>query len=260
MFVTKFNPGRWRNAAAAAVAAAALAGSFAAAPARAAENPKIEQSALDLLKKTAETLKNAKSFSVDVFDMRQLPTDVGPSITLVNDLDFTVVRPDKLRVEGTVGDSDTVMVYDGKKLAIYDETKNVYLSVDAPGTLDELVDFAAKNHGLHFAIADFVLSDPYASLGKDVEVALDAGPTKLDGEDAEHLIFAKKNIEYEIWIDPETSLPKLFTVDYLDKGRSVHFLVSFEDWSVNIAPKADAFTFAAPEGATAIQFLPSDAN
>ena len=219
--------------------------------------PIIEQSALDMLKVMSDKLAAAKSLTVDVRDLREVPTDQGQMLTLLNTANVTIERPNKLRVEDTMGSVDTLFVYDGKKLSVLDIPKNVYATADAPATIDEFLDFAAKEHGINFAMADFLTSDPYAGLTKGLTNAYEAPSSPIDGLETHHLVFAAPGIEWQLWLDATNGLPRLFTVTYLDRPRQPHFVAEFKNWDLN-TPTDDAFAFTPPKDAVPIKFLPNE--
>src|ERR1700730_9336750 len=51
-----------------------------------------------------------------------------------------IIRPDKLHATRTGGFSNVEMVFDGKTLTLLGKNANLYAQVDAPGTIDQLVD------------------------------------------------------------------------------------------------------------------------
>lgn len=222
------------------------------------EQPIIEQKALDLLKAMSTKIAAAKTFSASIRDMREIPSSQGQMLTFFSSAKFAVERPNKMRADIINDGVDTLAIYDGKTLTMFDEQKNFYVKADAPPTLDELIKFAAQAHGIHFAIADFLASDPYAVFSEGLTNAYVVGPTKIEGAPVQHLAFAAKGIEFELWLDDSSNLPRLFTVTYLDAPGVPHFLVQFTRWSPDVSFPGDFFTFTPPKGATAIDFLPPE--
>jgi len=230
------------------------------AAAPAAPAPILDQAALDLLKAATTKIANAKAFEMSVRDLRDVPSDQGQTLIFVNEADVLVERPDKLRLEGSIGGADTTVVYDGKVLSIYDVDKNVVAKAEIAGTLDDMIRAAAEKHGVHFAFSDFIASDPYGALTAGLTHAYEGPPTKIDATETRHLIFAAPGIEWQLWIDPETSLPRMFAVTYLDRPGQPRFLVDFLSWSLDPEIEDGDFTLALPADATVIEFLPNDAQ
>ncbi|WP_208948152.1 DUF2092 domain-containing protein [Segnochrobactrum spirostomi] len=199
------------------------------------EQPIIEQKALDLLKAMSAKIAAAKSFSASIRDMREIPSSQGQMLTFFSSAKFAVERPNKMRADIVNDGVDTLAIYDGKTLTMFDEQKNFYVKADAPPTLDEMVKFASESHGIHFAIADFLFSDPYKIFSEGLTNAYVVGPTRIEGAPVQHLAFAAKGIEFELWLDDSSNLPRLFTVTYLDAPGVPHFLVQFTRWSPDVS-------------------------
>lgn len=222
-----------------------------------APEPVLEQAAIDLLKKVSDTLAAAKSFIVEVKDMRQVPSSAGQMLTFINSAEITIERPDKMRADAVIGGVDTVFVYDGKALSILDEEKNLYTSVEAPGTLDTVFNLVAAKHGINFAVSDFLANDPYAILGKDLTSAYEGPATEIDGDPVRHLVFSTPGVDWQLWVDPDTNLPRLFVATYVDEPGQPHFVVGFEDWEIDEKPDAGDFVLDPPSDAVKIEPLPA---
>lgn len=227
-----------------------------AAPAMPPGQPIIEQAALDLLKSMCDTLAAAQTFAVSVRDVRQVPTTAGQMLDLIGEYDVQVQRPDKLRMEGTMGSVDTLLLYDGAKLAILDKPKKLYVSENVSGDLESALGQMEQKHGIRFGLDDFLAKDPYALFSKGLTSAYVVGEVTLDGIRTEQLVFATADTEFQLWIDPSTKLPKLLSATYLDTApRPTHLAVEFDDWKTG--PASGTFTFVPPSGSAPIKFLPA---
>lgn len=223
------------------------------APAPAAQ-PVKEQAALDMLKQMCDKLAATQAFSVSVRDVRQVATTTGQMIDLVGEFDIQVARPDKVRMEGTIGAIDTIVNYDGSKMVILDKPKNLYVSEDVTGDLQTALNNMEQKHGVEFGVTDFLAKDPYPIFTQGLTNAIVVGDVKLDDVPMKQLAFATPTTEYQLWIDPATSLPKLLSATYLDtQPRPAHFAVEFDDWKLG-APSTD-FKFTPPNGASQITFM-----
>jgi len=222
-----------------------------------APEPVLEQAAIDLLKKVSDTLAAAKSFIVEVKDMRQVPSSAGQMLTFINSAEITIERPDKMRADAVIGGVDTVFVYDGKALSILDEEKNLFTVIDEPGTLDTVFNLVAAKHGITFAVSDFLANDPYAILGKDLTSAYEGPATEIDGDPVRHLVFSTPGVDWQLWVDPDTDLPRLFVATYVDEPGQPHFVVGFEDWEIDEKPDAGDFVLDPPSDAVKIEPLPA---
>jgi hypothetical protein len=220
------------------------------------QKPIMDQAALDALKKATAKIAEAKSFSLKAYGSREVPSTQGQMLTFFDTVDVEVKRPNKLHADIRSGDNDLAVFYDGKTVTIADDAKKLYASAAAPDTLDAFLTEAAPKHGLQLPMADFLGSDPYAVLTKGLTNAYEVGPALIDGTATRHFAFAAPGLEYQLWLDAKTSLPRLMTVTYLDATRAPHFTVIFKDWSFRNVTDS-AFRFTPPKNAAKIDFLPA---
>lgn len=213
----------------------------------------MEQRALDLLKGMSQKLTAAQSMSFKVRDFIEAPGGTGQFLTFFAESEVAVVRPDKLRVK-VHGDAPPFdLYYDGKTLSVYSLREKLYASVDAPGNIDELLPFAA-NAGVLLPYADFLFKDPYAVLTKDITSAFYAGSSHIGGARCEHLAVAAPGVEWQIWIDAKTHLPRLMTGALLTVKGTPRFAVELSDWKLNPKLPAKGFALTIPPGAHRMDF------
>jgi hypothetical protein len=220
------------------------------------QKPIMEQAALDALKKATTRIADAKSFSVKAFSSREVPSTQGQMLTFFDTVDVAVKRPDKLHADIRSGDNDLAVFYDGKTVTLADPAQKFYAAAPAPNTLDAFLTEAAQKHSIRLPMADFLGSDPYAVLSKGLTNAYEVGPALIDGAATRHYAFAASGLEYQLWLDAKTDLPRLMSVTYLDATRAPHFTIAFKDWSFrNVADSA--FRFSPAKGSAKIEFLPA---
>ncbi len=184
-----------------------------------------------------------------------LPT--GQTIQVARTMDVLVRRPNRIRVYVDGDRFQKRFWYDGRHITLYDVPENVYAVTEAPGDIDSALDFAMEQLGVTFALADFVYSDPYATLMEHVESAFYVGLHRVDGIRTHHLAFSQEAIDWQIWIeDGPHFVPRKFLITYKDLPGSPQFIAVLSDWSVDVRLPDILFEFEPPFGADAIEFLP----
>ena len=120
-----------------------------------------EANAKSLLKAMSDYLAAQKAISFD-FDVNlELVSTQQQKIALVSSGTMTLNRPDKLRMTRTGGFANAEMVFDGKTLTLLGKNTNLYAQVEAPGTIDQLVDVLRDKYHRPVPAADLLMSDPY---------------------------------------------------------------------------------------------------
>jgi len=93
------------------------------------------------------------------------------------------------------------LYFDGAKFSAFDPQKNVY-SVSGPfSTIDEMLGFVTTRAHINFPSADFMYSNPYAMMTKNLTHAIVVGPSMVNGVPCEHFAYMEPGLNWEIWIE-----------------------------------------------------------
>jgi len=217
--------------------------------------PIVEQAALDRLKALSDKLAAAKAFTYRSRSTVELPAKTGQFLTHFIESEVVLERPNKLvsKISGDV--SNFEFYYDGTTITALDPKKNLYATTAAPATIDAMLPFVTEKIGIDFPSADFMYSNPYAELTKDLTHAIVVGPAKVNGVACEHFAYMGPAANFELWIEAgENPLPRRVAVTYKTVENFPRFLVEYLDW--NLKPKLSASQFALkkPAGAKQIEF------
>ena len=98
------------------------------------------------------------------------------------------------------GFANIEMVFDGKTLTLLGKNANLYAQIEAPGTIDQLVDVLRDKYHRPVPAADLLMADPYKELMPDVTDAKDLGSGVIRGTECDHLAFRTKEVDWQIWI------------------------------------------------------------
>ena len=222
--------------------------------------PLLDKRALDKLKLMSDTISRSKTVKFQARSMIPVNTPSGVWINLYETSRVVMQGPDKLFV-GTGGDFAPIDLYfDGKAITRYSPDKNLYSVKDSPGTTDEMIETAYKEHGRSFPYADILISEPYARLTDDLISALYVGQstlTPLSGQGSiktDHLVFANKEVQWQVWMGLDDHLPRLAVATYLDDASEESYTVEFGDWKLNESVDASAFVFNNTSNAVKVEF------
>src|SRR5215471_20083170 len=93
-----------------------------------------------LLKAMSDYLAAQKAMSFDYDVNLELVSTQQQKIGLASSGTLTLNRPDKFHLTRTGGFANIEMAFDGKTLTLLGKNTNLYTQVEAPGTIDQLVD------------------------------------------------------------------------------------------------------------------------
>jgi hypothetical protein len=217
--------------------------------------PIIEQYALDRLKQMSDKLASSKSFTYHSNSFIEMQAITGQFLTFFVDAEVALRRPDKLRVNVSGDVSSFHLHFDGAKVTAYDPQKNLYAVSNPLKTIDEMVDFVLNKAQINFPSADFMYSDPYAVMTKNLTHAIVVGPSMVNGVPCEHFAYMESGINWEIWIENgKKALPLRLAMTYKQVANFPRFLVEYTDWNLNPKLSADTFVFKIPAKAKQIEF------
>jgi hypothetical protein len=162
-------------------------------------------------------------------------------------------RPDKIRATRIGGYTDVELVFDGKTLSFLGKHRNAYAQLEAPGTVDQLIDVLQNKYGAVMPGADLLLSKSYDELTADVTAAMHIGQGVVDGVECEHLAFRAHETDWQIWIEVGARpIPRKYVITSKTMAGAPQYTLRIKDWKTDVAAGADAFAFNPPSGATKI--------
>jgi hypothetical protein len=212
-----------------------------------------EASAKATLKAMSDYLANQKSVSAKYNTELEVITPDIEKITFSSTGDILVSRPDKLRARRTGGYADIELFFDGKSFNVYGKHLNGFIHLDAPGTIDNLIDELREKHGAALPFADLLLSNPYKVLMEGVLEAKDIGRGVIDGVECEHLAFRNDDVDWQLWVQLGANpIPRQYIITSKTVASAPQYRIRISDWKTDVAPANDAFAFKAPDGATAV--------
>ena len=222
-----------------------------------AQAPAVDPAATRILKRMTDYLGSLKQFSVHTQNTLEDELDSGHRVDLDVSANVIVSRPNKLSAERKGDLVDQVFYYNGKTLTLYNPSDKVYATESAPGTIEEMLDFARESLGLVVPVADLVYRNAFPLLMQDVTLAVVVGKAVIGGVRCDHLLFSRPGVDFQVWVaDAGQPLPRKYVVT--DTGTPARLSVTtvMSDW--NVAPtETDArFSFVPPPGAKPITFLP----
>jgi len=222
-----------------------------------AQSAGVAPEAKQMLKASTDFLAGQQRFTADTRNTLEIVLKSGQKIEFNSTGHQFVQRPNKLRSERSGDLVEQVFVYDGKSLTLYQPQDKVYAQVAAPGTLEEMLDFAREKHDVVAPFGDLLFKNAYDILMDGVTEGIVVGKAMIEGVLCDHLAFRAPDLDWQIWIQEGAQpLPRRIVITTLDLPNAPQFAVTMTRW--NLAPAFDAqtFTFTPQAGMTQIELLP----
>ena len=219
--------------------------------------PVIEEYALDRLKQMSDKLSTTQEFTYHSSSSIEMSAVTGQFLTFFIDSEVALQRPNKLRVDLSGDLSNIQLFFDGAKVSAFDPKNNLHADYYPLATIDEVLDFVIKKAQINFPSADFLYSNPYAIMSKNLTHAIVVGPSIVNGVPCEHFAYMNPSINWEVWIEKgPNALPMRLAMTYKQAPNFPRFLIEFNDWNIEPKLSADMFFFKVPANAKQIEFGP----
>jgi hypothetical protein len=164
-------------------------------------------------------------------------------------------RPDKLHARRTGGYTDVELFFDGKTFVVANRKDNLFTQVDAPGSVDQLVEKIRRDLGVDLPGADLFLSNPYQVLNADVIDAKHIGRGVVNGVECEHLAFRNDDTDWQIWVRVGANpIPCKFVITSKAMASGPQYTMLITDWKSDATIPLDAFTYNPADGAKKVEF------
>jgi hypothetical protein len=234
------------------ILAAALAGTAGISASRA-----DEADAKKLFKAMSDYLGAQQAISFDYDVSLELVSTQQQKIALASSGKLTLNRPEKVHLTRSGGFANVEMVFDGKTLSLLGKNTSLYAQVEAPGTIDQLVDVLRDKYHRPVPAADLLMSDPYKELMPEVTDVKDLGSGVIHGVECDHLAFRTQEVDWQIWI-AQGARP--YPCRYVITSKKVtgfpEYTLDIWAWKTGSEVASDSFKLAIP--AAAKKLAPSE--
>ena len=209
-----------------------------------------EAQAKGLLKAMSDYLAAQKAISFEYDTNLEIVTAQKQKLGLASSGTLVLNRPDKLHVTRMGGFTNVDMVFDGKTLTLLGKNANLYSQVEAPGTIDHLVDELRDKYHRPVPAADLLMSDPYNELMPLVEDVKDLGSGVIRGAECDHLAFRTKEVDWQIWIaHGARPYPCRYVITSPKVAGSPEYALDIRGWKAGAEVAPDSFKLSIPPGA-----------
>jgi hypothetical protein len=209
-----------------------------------------EDDAMMILKRMSDYVSAQKAISLSYDSDIEVVTSEIQKIQYTSSGRVLLSRPDKLRATRVGGYADVEFVFDGKTASVLGKNMNAFVQMDAPGSVEQIIDRLRNKYSVSLPGADLLLSNSFEALSPDVVQAAHVGEGVVDGIECEHLAFRNDETDWQIWIQSgETPIPRKYVITSKTEAAAPQYTLVIRDWKTDAQPGADAFAFKAPEGA-----------
>ena len=216
-----------------------------------------ETNAKRLFKAMSDYLASQKVIFIDYDSNLEIVTSQKQKLGLTSSGTVVLSRPDKIHATRTGGFANVELVFDGNTLTLLGKNANAYTQVEAPGTIDQLVDDLRDKYHRPMPAADLLMSDVYNQLMPLVVDAKDLGSGVIRGVECDHLAFRTKEVDWQIWIaQGDRPYPCRYVITSPEIAETPQYTIDVRAWKTQAEVVADEFRLTV--GADAKKIAASD--
>jgi hypothetical protein len=204
----------------------------------------------ELLAQASATLKAAPTLTVDTVERHERVRRNGERKSTSLSRQVRLRRPDRLSFHAKGdGVQDLRAVYDGRTFTLVGNGQKVYAQIDAPGTVDGLLDRLAERFDVPMPMADFLYSDPSQSFQAGEFTGGWVKRAQIDGATCHELHYTGKSVEFTLWVDDtDKALPCKVSIVYAARKGKPTSDVTFRNWQLGSAIPEGEFAANVPSG------------
>ena len=224
-------------------------------------HPVIDPSADEILRGISQRWQAHDAFSLHVVDMMDEFDETGQMLQFTHVRDAVVARPDKLMIRSRGDRHDRVIWKDGRTVTILDEDENVYVQLDDPGTIEEMMDVLLEEYGISTPLADFISTDPYTIFMDGVLSVRRIGRDLVGETPCDHVAVRTDTLDWQIWVNEDMS-PAVRKMVLTYKRQPGCPQYTLRPISIDILDTVPEATFQAdlPEDAERVELTPLGAE
>jgi hypothetical protein len=223
-------------------------------PAMSAEG--IDPDADKILRSMSTYLGSLTMFSMNVDGGYEIVDFSGQKLQLNSSGRMIVERPGKLYAHRRGPFADMVIIFDGKTLTLNEKSRNVYVSLESPGTIEDAIRSIHAETGLETPAGDLLYADSYTGLVTDVTKGAYLGTAYVNGVECHHLAFRAAKVDWQLWVKTgNTPLPMKYVITSKWVTGAPQYSVQFRDWNTRPQINANQFVFSPPQGSKRLETI-----
>jgi hypothetical protein len=211
--------------------------------------------ALEIARRMAAALSGAESLRLTVHMAYDAVQADGQAIEFGATRSVAIRRPNRARVEVLDRDGAAiVLLYDGERIVLSDESHNVYATAAHRGDLDSMQAYARSDLRIPTPLAELLSQELFNILAAS-ESARWVDEQTLDGVLCDHLAFRNAERGLQVWVPRQGDpLPRRVVITYERERGRPQFRADLRDWELSPKLKDAVFEFNPGRDAEHIYF------
>jgi hypothetical protein len=163
--------------------------------------------------------------------------------------DVLVDREAGLRATRSGGYADVELIFDRKTIVIHNRPDRIFTRIEAPGSIDQMIQGLRLEHGVDIPGADLLLAKNFEQLTEGMIDAKHIGMGVIDGVECEHLAFRNQDTDWQLWVEAGARpAPRKYVITSKTVAQAPQYTLRIKEMRTDVKPDPAAFVFKAPDG------------
>lgn len=187
--------------------------------------------ATELINRMANFLDTADAFTYTSISTTAAAAADEPPSTSFSTVRVAVRRPDRLWVDLQSEEVHNRFLYDGAQFRIQHLLENVYATLDAPGSIRQLLDSVENEFGIFIPLGAIWGGDSQDRVMEGVEEISYLGTQDANGVPCHHIHARQSDLDWEVWIEDGVQLvPRKVSIHFMTGDVSTTFSAELSEW------------------------------
>jgi hypothetical protein len=218
----------------------------------------VDADALEVLHRFSDFLKAQPRYGFAVEIGFEVVQDNGQKLEFGSARNYTVRRPDRLRIdEVRRADGARSVYFDGNQLAVWIPADKVYAlaKLEQHRDLDTMIELMRDALDIPMPLSELLRADPIRPIEENMTEAYRVGRETLNGTECEHLAIRNSEVDAELWIATGNQpLLHRLIINYRELDGQPRFWAQFSKWTLTPDSKDAVFVFTPPADAERVRF------
>jgi hypothetical protein len=218
-----------------------------------------DEKAISTLEAMSAYLAKLDSFTIIGNTLEDNRLEAGLIATYPNEITLAVIRLGSLHMRQFDGERTRELYLHQGDLSLYDSMEGYYATATVPNSLEGGMDYALNVLGIELPLMDLIFKDVFTRLaGSTDSVLYLTGKSRVDGVNCHQLAIRSEEADVQLWVQQDgPPLPRRIMITSKWQGGAPRFIARM-NWNTSPEIAKGTFDFHPPEGATQIQFEPSN--
>jgi hypothetical protein len=205
----------------------------------------MDPDAVDALLRVGCRLRSLGHFAVHGTTVHDEVIPCGQKVQVSGTMRYLVRAADGLVAEVSTDRKQRVFYYDGSSLTVHAPRMHYYATVEAPESIDAMLDQARERHGIVLPVAELLHWATTQDVVSDLDAARYVGRVRVDGTDTDHFAYRLPEVDWQLWIARGSALPRQLVVTATSEPCQPQRAATLS-WALAARVDDGAFSFIPP--------------